>query len=152
LKKEQTNPNLTQELPQQLKEEYRKSRKNSPAIEALKVAAALKLWNDRGFRDIKFDVPVAYGGKTMFIKVLAKHEEGTVFGVECASNVRLGYLKQRLSALQKCIPKDSYIVSVFPETASEKAEESVTLADEVWVTGKNGKINQMIFHSYLGKE
>ncbi len=150
--KEQTNPSLTEKLPQELKIEYRKSRKNSPAIESLKVAAALKLWNDRGFRDIKFDVPIAYGEKTLFIKVLAKHEEGTVFGVECSSNVKLGYLKERLSAMQMCLPKDSYIVAVFPETASEKADKAANMADEVWFTGKNGKINQMMFHTYLGIE
>jgi hypothetical protein len=51
-----------------------------------------------------------------------------------------------------CLPKDSYIVAVFPETASKKADKAVNMADEVWVTGKNGKINQMIFHTYLGNE
>ncbi|XHH09789.1 MAG: hypothetical protein ACFCUE_03955 [Candidatus Bathyarchaeia archaeon] len=152
MKKDLTNNDLTEKLPQQLQKEYQKSRKNSPIIENLKIAAALKLWNDRGFTDIKFDVPIAYGGKTMFIKVLAKHEEGTVFGIECASNLRLGWLKKRLSTLKTCLPKDSYVVAVFPETASEKAEEAVELADEVWVTGKNGKVNQMIFHAYLGSE
>ncbi len=90
LKKEQTNPNLTQKLPPQLQKEYQKSRKNSPIIESLKIAAALKLWNDRGFTDIKFDVPIAYDGKTMFIKVLAKHQEGTVYGVECAFKRQTG--------------------------------------------------------------
>jgi hypothetical protein len=152
LKREQTNPNLYEKLPHQLKKEYRKSRKNSPVIENLKIAAALKLWEDRGFRDIKFDVPIAYGGKTLFIKVLAKHQDGTTFGVECTSNTRPSYLKKRLPTLQTCLPKDSYIVAVFPETAGEKADKAVTMADEVWVTGKNGKINQMMFHSYLGKE
>lgn len=51
-----------------------------------------------------------------------------------------------------CLPKDSYIVAVFPETSSGKGDKAVNLADEVWLTGKNGKVNQIIFHAYLGKE
>ncbi len=153
MKKEQTNLNLTDKLPKELQETYNKtSRKNSPTIETLKVAAALKLWNDRGFTDIKFDAPIVFGKKTILVKVLAKHQEGTVFGVECASKVRLNWLKERLAVLQMCLPKDSYVVAVFPETASEKGDKVVNWADEVWLTDKNGKVNQMIFHAYLGKE
>ena len=51
-----------------------------------------------------------------------------------------------------CLPKDSYIVAVFPEHAYERASKVVELVDEVWVTGKNGKVNQIMFHAYLGKE
>ena len=72
-----------EKLPEELKLNYKtQSRKNSPTIEALKVAAALKLWEGRDFRDIKFDVPIVFGKKTMLIKVLAKHQDSTVFGVE----------------------------------------------------------------------
>ncbi len=153
MNKEQSNPSLTDKLPQQLQETYNKtSRKNSPTIEALKVAAALKLWEGRDFRDIKFDVPIVFGKKTMLIKVLAKHQDGTVFGVECASKVRLGWLRERVAVLQTCLPKDSYVVLVFPEEAYERSRRAVKLVDEVWVTGKNGKVNQMMFHAYLGRE
>lgn len=153
MNKEPTNPNLTDKLPKELQETYNKtSRKNSPTIETLKAAAALKLWNDRGFTDIKFDAPIVFGRKTILVKVLAKHQEGTVFGVECASKVRLSWLKQRIVTMQMCLPKDSYIVAVFPETSSGKGDKAVNLADEVWLTGKNGKVNQIIFHAYLGKE
>ncbi len=139
-------------LPEELRTEYEKhTRKTSPVVEGLKVAAALKLW-DRDFRDIRFDVPLVFGGKTVFVKVLGKHEDGTMFGVECASTVRFSWLRQRVAALQMCLPKDSYLIAVFPETAYARAGRVVKLVDEVWVTGKNGKVNQMLFHAYLGKE
>ncbi len=145
--------NLTNKLPEELREKYKiYSHKNSAIIEQLKVAAVLKFWNDRGVRDIKFDVPIVFGNKTVFVKVLAKHAEGTVFGVECASEVKLGWLRKRLAVLQTCLPRDSYVVAVFPETASEKADEAVNMADEVWITGKKCTINQMMFNSFLGKE
>ncbi len=151
-KMEATPPNdsqadITAKLPKEIRANYNKSRKNSPTIEALKIAAAFKLWNDRGFSEIKFDVPIAFGEKTVFVKVLAKHSEGTVFGIECAATVRLGWLKARLAALQKCLPRDSYMVAVFPETAGESVDKVIELADEVWVTGKNGKVEQMMFKS-----
>jgi hypothetical protein len=139
------------QLPEQLKESYKASRKESPIIESLKIAAALKLWNNRGFRDIEFDVPKILSGKTVFVKVLAKNVEGRVFGIECASTVRMGWLRERLLSLQFCLPKDSYIIAVFPESVGEKADKVVSLADEVWVTGKNGEINQMIFSTTLHK-
>jgi hypothetical protein len=138
---------IAEKLPKELRANYKTSRKSSPTIEALKIVAALKLWDDRGFTDIRFDVPIVFAGKTVFVKVLAKHSEGTVFGVECASKVRLSLLRERLLILQMCLPRDSYVVAVFPETASEKADKVVELADEVWVTGKNGKVEQMMFGS-----
>jgi hypothetical protein len=139
-------------LPEEIRTKYNKqTRKTSPVVEGLKVAAALKLW-DRDFRDIRFDVPVIFRGKTVFVKVLGKHEDGTMFGVECASNVRLGWLRQRFAALQMCLPKDSYLIAVFPEPAYARAGRVVKLVDEVWVTGKNGKVHNMLFHAYLGKE
>ncbi len=152
MKKEQTNPKIIQKLPEQLRESYKASRKESPIVEELKIAAALKLWNNRGFRDIEFDVPKILAGKTVFVKVLAKNVEGRVFGIECASKVNLRWLRERLLTLQMCLPQDSYLIAVFPETEDKKADPVVTLADEVWITDKNGKVNQMMFHSYLGKE
>ncbi len=144
---------LISKLPEELRAKYLKhARKASPAIEGLKNAAALKLWNDRGVRDIKFDVPKVFEGKTMFIKVLAKHQDGTTFGIECASKVKMGLLRERLLTLQFCLPKDSYIIAVFPEIVGAKADKAATLVDEVWMIGKNGKVNQMMFHSYLGSE
>jgi hypothetical protein len=142
---------VTEKLPNELRENYKKSRKNSPAIESLKVAAAFKLWNDRGFRDIKFDVPIVYGRKTFFVKVLAKHPDGAVYGIDCASKVRLSWLRKRIETLQVCLPRDSYVVAVFPETAGESAEKVVESADEVWITGKNGKVEQMLFGSVFRK-
>jgi hypothetical protein len=143
---------MSLKLPEQLKESYKASRKESPIIESLKIAAALKLWNNRGFRDIEFDVPKILSGKTVFVKVLAKNVEGRVFGIECASKVRPGWLRERLLALQFCLPQDSYIIAVFPESVGEKADKVVSLADEVWLTGKNGEINQMMFSTVLHKE
>ncbi len=138
-------------LPEQLRESYKASRKESPIVESLKIAAALKLWNNRGFRDIEFDVPKILAGKTVFVKVLAKNVEGRVFGIECASKVNLPKLKERLMALQVCLPQDGYIIAVFPETVGEKADKVVELADEVWLTGKEGKVTQMMFSTVLHK-
>jgi hypothetical protein len=152
MNKKQTNPNVqTPQLPQEIRAIYKPNKKSSPAVESLKVAAALKLW-DRDFRDIRFDVPLVFGGKTIFVKVLAKHSDGTMFGVECASTVRLGWLRERFAVMQMCLPKDSYLVAVFPEAAYERSRRVIKLVDEVWVTGKNSKVNQMMFHAYLGKE
>jgi len=43
---------------------------------------------------------------------------------------------KQFAALQTCLPRDSYVVAVFPETASQKADEAVNMADEVWITSK----------------
>ncbi len=137
---------IADKLPEELKANYQKqARKASPVIESLKVAAALKLWKDRGFEDIRFDVPVFFGGKNFFVKVLARHSEGAVFGVECASNVRLRWLRERVVTLQLCLPRDSYVVAVFPEAADKRVGKVVKLVDEVWVTGKSGVVNQILF-------
>jgi hypothetical protein len=60
MKKEQTNPptqkettNPADKLPKELKAIYNDTRKGSAAVESLKVAAALKLWNDRGYRQFR---------------------------------------------------------------------------------------------------
>ncbi len=152
LKKEQTNVSLTEKLPQQLKESYKASRKSSPVVEGLKVAAVLKLWNDRDYRDIRFDVPMPLGGKTVIVKVLAKDAEGGVVGVECVSSVNLGWLDGRIAQLRRCLPSDSWLVVVFPSNVDEQVREVVELADEVWITGKNGKVEQMLFMSFFCKE
>jgi hypothetical protein len=46
--------NITDKLPEELGANYRANRKGSPIVERLKVAAALKLWGDRGYRDVRF--------------------------------------------------------------------------------------------------
>jgi hypothetical protein len=146
------NP-ISSKLPKKLKEKYVKhARKCSPAVEGLKIAAALKLWNDRHYRDIKFDVPIAIGNKTLFVKVLAKNLGGLVVGIECTSEVRLNRMCERIAQLRNCLSTDSYIIAVFPSTASEKAQKVVKFADEVWVTGKNATVTQMMFASVLHKE
>jgi hypothetical protein len=51
-----------------------------------------------------------------------------------------------------CLPPDGYIIVVFPYGADKKADKAVDFADEVWVTGKDGKVSQMLFMSRLGTE
>jgi hypothetical protein len=153
LEKKQTNLNPQTKLPDDLKTKYSKhARKSSAIIEQLKTAAALKLWNDRGYRDVRFDVPLMFGGKTIFVKVLAKHADGTVVGVECASTIKLKQLQKRLTKLQDCLPPGTYIIAVFPETAEKQAEKATQYTNEVWITDKKCTITQMMFSSYLGKE
>jgi hypothetical protein len=55
--------NTTEKLPKELKLIYDTSRKSSRPVEELKVAAALKLWNDRGYRELGFEVPSDLSGK-----------------------------------------------------------------------------------------
>ncbi len=142
---------VADKLPEELRASYKINRKGSPVIEGLKVAAALKLWNDRDYRDIKFEVPLIFGGKTVSIKVLAHDVEGGVVGVECVSSVNLGWLGGRVGQLRRCLPADSYLVVVFPSGVDERVREVVELADEVWITGKNGKVEQMMFMSFFCK-
>ncbi len=144
---------LISKLPEELRTKYLKyTRKSTPTIETLKIATALKLWNDRSFRDVQFDVPLVFRGRTVFAKVLAKNGDGVVFGVECASVVRLGLLRARIELLRACLQSDSYFIVVFPETAGERVDKAVKFADEVWVTGKNGVVAQMLFASVLHLE
>ena len=138
-------------LPEELRANYRINRKGSAVIEQLRVAAALKLWNARGYRDIKFDAPMSLGGKTVFVKVLAQNAEGVVVGVECVSSLRLGWLRERVAQLRCCLPPDSWIVAVFPSDVGEGVKKAAKLVDEVWVTGKNGTVEQMMFMSVFGK-
>ncbi len=112
--------------------------------------AALKLWNDRGYRDIQFDVPITCSGKTVYVKVLTKNEEGMNIVIECASVVKPKRFRARIAHLRNCLT-NSYIIAVFPSTAGEKVEKAAELTDELWVTGKNGKIEQMMFMSTFYK-
>jgi hypothetical protein len=89
-------------------------------------------------------VPLALGTKTVFVKVLAQNDDGTV-GVECTSNVKLGWLRRRAAQLRGCLPADSWLILVFPSTAGESINKAVKLADEVWVTGKDGTVEQIMF-------
>ena len=142
----------TDKLPKELRANYKmRARKGSAVIEGLRVAAALKLWNDRDYRDIRFDVPMPLGGKTVLVKVLAKSAEGGVVGVECVSSVNLGWLGGRVGQLRRCLPSGSWVVVVFPSGVDERVREVVELADEVWITGKNGTVEQMMFMSFFHK-
>ena len=159
MKKEQTNlpsskdtKNPADKLPEELMRNYRLyARKSSFVIECLRVAAALKLWDARGFRDIKFDVPKTVGGKTFFVKILARDAEGGVVGVECASILRLEWLQMRVAQLRCCLPPDSWIIAVFHSNVDERVREVVKFVDEVWITGKNGMVEQMMFVSVFRK-
>jgi hypothetical protein len=138
---------MSAELPEELKTNYiKQAHKTSHAIERLKIMAALKLWNDRNYHDIQFDVPITRNGKTVFAKVLTKNAEGLVIAIECTSVLRSKRLRARIELLRNCLP-NSYIIAVFPSTAGEKVEKVIGLTDELWVTGKNGKVEQMMFMS-----
>ncbi|XHH08276.1 MAG: hypothetical protein ACFCUE_11990 [Candidatus Bathyarchaeia archaeon] len=146
------NNNLADKLPKELIKEHKNSRTGFPVIEGLKMAAMLKLWCDRGFIDIKLNVPLSHEGKRFFVKVLAQNEEGKMFGVECASAISLGRLRFRVERLRACLPSDSYIIAVFPSTDGKKANKTVKFVNEVWVTGKDGTLNERMFMSSLGME
>jgi len=140
---------MSRELPEELKTNYlMHTRKFSYIIEQLKVTAALRLWEKRGYRDVRFEVPLSCGGgKRVFVKVLARDAESVV-AVECASSIRLSWLRRRIAALRSCLPPDSYLIIIFPSNAGECADKAVELADEVWVTGKdNTQVEQMMFMS-----
>ena len=159
MEREQTNlpsrkdtKNQVDKLPEELRANYmRHARKGSAVIESLRVAAALKLWEARGYRDIKFDVPMTFGGKTVFVKVLAKNAEGVVVEVECASSLKLGWLRGRVAQLRGCLPPNSWVIAVFPSNVGERVKKAAKLFDEVWVTGKNGTVEQMMFVSVFRK-
>jgi hypothetical protein len=145
---------MSGKLPEELRANYLMHAYKFPDIvEQLKVAAALKLWENRGYRSIRFEVPLACGGgKRVFVKVLARDAEGVV-AIECASSIRLSWLRRRIAALHGCLPPDSYLIIIFPSTMSEHADKALELADEIWVTGKdNTKVEKMTFLSVLHKE
>ena len=152
MKKEQPNPSLqTDKLPEELKLTYKCARKGSAVIEELKIAAALKLWNDRGYRELGFEVPSDLSGKTFYVDVLAQDDRGFV-GVECTPNLNLERLRRQIQQLRHSLPPNSHTVIVFPENIGEQTKKAVKLADEVWVTGKNSTVEQMMFMSFFGKE
>jgi hypothetical protein len=119
-------------------------------VEGLKVAAALKLWVDRGYRELGFGVESEDDGKSFYVDVLANGDNGMV-GVECASRLHLGWLRWQVKKLRRYLPPNSYIIIVFPENVGEQAEKAVELADEVWVTGKDGIVERMLFTSVFHK-
>ncbi len=137
-------------LPEELRTNYSRARKGSAVVENLKVAAALKLWFDRGYREIGFETPSDSGGKTFYVDVLA-HDADGIIGVECASSAHFGWLRGRVAQLRACLPDDSYLVIIFPSNMDERVDRAVELADEVWVTGKdNLKVARMMFTSVFG--
>ena len=138
-------------LPEELRANYESSaRRCSVVVEGLKVAAALKLWVDRGYRVLGFGVESDVGGKSFYVDVLA-HDANGLVGVECASRLHLGWLRWQVKQLRRYLPQNSHIIIVFPENVGEQAEKATELADEVWVTGKNGTVEQMMFMSVLRK-
>jgi|WetSurMetagenome_2_1015567.scaffolds.fasta_scaffold397661_1 hypothetical protein len=64
----------------------------------------------------------------------------------------LARLRLRVARLRACLSPDSYVIVVFPYGADKKADKAVDFADEVWVTGKDGKVSQILFMSRLGSE
>jgi hypothetical protein len=143
---------ISNELPKELRATYHPNQRSSPIIERLRMAAVLKLWYDRDFRDIRLNVPLSQEGKRFIVKVLAQNKEGRLFGVECVSAIGLGRLRKRITRLRACLPPESYLIAVFPYGADKRADRAVQFADEVWVTGKDGKVAEMMFMSSLGKE
>ncbi len=159
MKKEQTNPspqkdtkNPADKLPEELRGNYNSSeRKGSAVVENLKVAAALKLWVDRGYRQLGFGVESDVDGKTFYVHVLAHDDARGMVGVECACSLNLGRLRRRIEQLRGCLTPDSYLIAVFPEAVGEQVKKALRLVDEVWVTGKNGTVEQMMFISVFRK-
>jgi hypothetical protein len=135
---------IISKLPEELRAKYRVNRKCSPVIEGLKVAAALKLWGDRGYRNVRFEVSLALGGKRRFVKVLAQDADRVV-GVECASNINMVRLHNRMTQLRNYLPPGNWLILVFSSGMDERVRKAVKLADEVWVIGKNGTVEQMMF-------
>ena len=143
---------IINKLPEELRANYEmQARKCSSVVECLKVAAALKLWVDRGYREIGFEVPSDFGGKTFFVDVLARDADGMV-GVECASRLHLGWLRWRVAQLRGCLPPKSWLVVVFPSSVDERVERVVGLADEVWIVGKDGTVERMMFTAVFHRE
>lgn len=141
--------NIADMLPDELRADYNSStHKGSGIVECLKVTAALKLWFDRGYRQVGFGVPSDFGGKTVYVDVVARDAKGMV-GVECAPRLYLRWLRGRVAQLRGALPPNSYLVIIFPSGVNEKHIYKVLgLVDEVWVTGKDsGKVERMMFMS-----
>ncbi len=143
--------NVISKLPEALRANYESSsHRCSVVVEGLKVAAALKLWVDRGYRQLGFGVETEDGGKSFYVDVLA-HDANGLVGVECASSLHLGWLRWQVKQLRRYLPPNSDIIIVFPENVGEQAEKATELADEVWITGKNGTVEQIMFMSVSHK-
>lgn len=89
--------------------------------------------------------------KTFYVDVLAQDDRGFV-GVECAPNLDLGRLRRQIKQLRHSLPPNSHTVIVFPASIGEQTKKAVKLADEVWVTGKNGTVEQIMFMTVFRKE
>jgi hypothetical protein len=139
-------------LPEELRVKYGiQSCECCDVVECLKVAAALKLWYNRSYRNIEFSVPLALGRKKFFIDVLARKEDGVV-GVECMPSLNWGWLRGRMALLRRCLPPDTYFVIVFPSSVGKRVDRAAFLADEVWVTDEtNSKVASMMFVSVCRK-
>jgi hypothetical protein len=145
--------NIAYKLPEELRAKYQtQACVCVNVVERLKVAAALKLWFNRSYRDIEFSVPLALGRKKFFVDVLAKRADGVV-GVECVPSVNLGWLRERMALLRRSFPSDGYFVIVFPSTVGKQVDRATFLADEVWVTDEtNSKVASMMFVSTCHKK
>ncbi len=159
MEKESTNLSLCRDtknpadkLPEELRAKYEtQACECCDVVECLKVAAALKLWCNRGYRDIEFSVPLVLGRKKFFVDVLARKGD-CVVGVECMPNLNLGWLRGRMALLRRCLPSNTYLVIVFPSTVGERVNRAAFLADEVWVTDEdNSKVARMMFVSTCHK-
>ncbi len=150
MKKEPTNEQ-SNKLPEKFGTNNQ-TNKDISVVEGLLNAAILKLWCDRGFRDVRLGVRFCLEGRRFYVKIVAKNKEGRSYGVECVSSMSLARLRLRISRLRACLPPDGYVIVVFPYGADKKADKAVQFADEVWITGKDGKVSQMLFMSSLGTE
>ena len=146
------NSEIISKLPEELRAKYQmQSRACCDGVECLKVAAALKLWYDRGYRDIEFGVPLVFRKKTVFVDVLTRNGDGVV-GVVCMPSFHLGWLRGQVALLRRCLPPNCYLVIVFPSTVGERVNRAAFLADEVWVTDEdNSKVASMMFVSVCRK-
>jgi hypothetical protein len=50
-----------------------------------------------------------------------------------------------VTQLRSCLPADTWPIIVFPSNAGERVRETAKLADEVWVTRKDGTVEQIMF-------
>lgn len=146
------NSKIISKLPEELRAKYKmQARTCCDRVECLKVAAALKLWGDRGYRDIEFGVPLVFRKKMVFVDVLARNEDGVV-GVVCMPSLHLGWLRGQVAQLRRCLPPNCYLVIVSPSTVGERVNRAAFLADEVWVTDKdNSEVASMMFVSVCRK-
>jgi hypothetical protein len=63
----------------------------------------------------------------------------------------MGRLRRQIAQLRRYLPPNSCIIVVFPANVGEQAEKATKLVDEVWVTGKNGTVESMMFMSVFHK-